>query len=375
MDNALCLDTETLIYAKGNCYSTCSGLVSIHTYDGTKATSSRPREFNQETIDRCSTIVGFNFKFDVGHLRKAGFRISRPVWDVQLAHYVLSGQSKPFPSLNEVLEHYGLEPKLDIVATEYWAKGIDTDKVPWEVLCEYGEYDCIGTWDCFLRQYEEFKQNPRLFQMFKLRCQDLLVLQEMEWNGLKYNSTMCKEKSEQLKTKIKEITSKLSNIYPDLSINFNSGDQLSAFLYGGTITEETREIIGFYKTGNRIGEPRYKVGEITHQLPRLVAPLPRSELKKAGCYATDENTLKKLRGSKRAKELIELLLELAKLEKLNGTYFEGMNKINQEMMWPKDELHPVYNQCVARTGRLSSSKPNAQNMGGEALEVFESRYE
>lgn len=374
-DNALVLDVETKTYAKGNCYSTLGGLVSIHTYDGKRATSSRPEQFNQEVLDSCSVLIGFNFKFDLGWLRRHQFRLPTRVWDVQLAHYLLSGQTKTFPSLNEVLEHYGLEQKLDVVSEQYWKKGVDTDQVPWNILCEYGEYDCIGTYQCFQRQLEEFQKNPALFQMFKLRCQDLLVLQEMEWNGLKYNSDLCTEKSAELDEKIQQLRAELSNVHPDIPINFASVDHLSAFLYGGTITQETREVIGFYKTGGRVGEPRYRVGEIAHQLPRLVAPLPRSELKKEGLYATDESTLKKLRGSKRAKELIGKLLELSKLEKLNGTYFQGMNKLNKEMAWPKDMLHPTYNQCTARTGRLSSSRPNAQNMSGEALSVFETRYD
>lgn len=370
----LVIDVESS-YLKSNCYSADGFLVSVHTYDGTTSKSFDPRGLPQEEIDGAGLIIGFNFKFDAGWLRRYGYRLDhKRIWDVQLAHYLLHRQLKTFPSLHEVLEHYGFEPKLDVVNEQYWKKGIDTDKVPWDILCEYGEYDCVGTYNCYKKQIEEFQERPALFKNFKLRCQDLLVLQEMEHNGLKYNSAKATERSKELQQRIEEIFKELGSVYPDIPINFNSGDQLSAFLYGGVVKEEKRNVIGFYKTGAKVGEPRFRVETVEHTLPRIVGPLPRSELKKPGVFSTDEGTLKKLKGSKRAKELIGRILELAKLDKLRGTYYEGLNKLNMEMNWPKDELHPQYNQCAVKTGRLSSSRPNSQNLSGDVLELLESRY-
>lgn len=372
------VDVETLKFPLASPYSTKGKLVSIHCHHSNGySTSHKPDDRDvQIHIDYASVLIGLNFKFDLAWLRRTGFNFEgKKIWDVQLAHFLLSGQTAAFPSLNEVLEFYGFEQKLDVVKEQYWNKNIDTDQVPWEILCEYGEYDCLGTYQCYLKQLEAFRQQPELFKLFKLQCQDLLVLLEMEWNGLKYNSKRCEEKSAEIGARIEEINGQLSSVYPDIRINFNSGDQLSAFLYGGTIVEEVREIIGFYKTGAKLGQPRFRVGIKEHLLPTLLAPLPRSELKKPGTYATDEGTLKKLKGTARAKGFVTLLLELAKLEKVRGTYYEGLNKLNREYAWPEGMLHPTYNQCNARTGRLSSSKPNGQNMSGEILEIFESQYD
>ena len=44
------------------------------------------------------------------------------------------------------------------------------------------------------------------------------------------------------------------------------------------------------------------------------------------------------------------------------------------MNWETNVLHGQLNQCVARTGRLSSSKPNLQNFDGEIKQLFGSRY-
>lgn len=372
-ERAKCFDAETSTYAKGNAYSRKGKLVSIHTYNGEEAKSYRPEDFEEDWIG-CLGVV-FNGKFDVAWLRRNGNKLPERVWDVQLAHFLLSGQLSPYPSLDEVLTHYGLPLKHNVVKEEYWKRGIDTDQVPWDILCEYGEYDCIGPYNCFLKQRAELRERPLLYRLFLLQCQDLLVLQEMEHNGLKYNNKKCEEKSDELQKKIDGLNEQLSSVYPGIPINFSSNDQLSAFLYGGTIAEELREVIGFYKTGVKIGHPRFRVSIQEHILPQLVKPLPRSEMKREGVYATDEGTLKKLRGTKKAKEVIGYILELAKLEKLNGTYYKGLNKLVTEMDWEEGTLHPTYNQCNAKTGRLSSAKPNGQNLSGEILEVFESIYQ
>ena len=53
-----------------------------------------------------------------------------------------------------------------------------------------------------------------------------------------------------------------------------------------------------------------------------------------------------------------LLLEHRNYSKLLGTYILGLD----ELVDPWDRLHTNYNQDVARTGRLSSSDPNLQNI-------------
>lgn len=324
-------------------------------------------------VDATDLLIMFNGKFDIAWLRKQGIDFKgKRLWDVQLAHFYLTFQKHKFPSLNDVLSYYNLPPKLDVVETEYWKKGIDTDAIPWMTLCEYGEADVEKTYQCYLKQVEDFKNFPKLYTLFKLGCMDLWVLQEMEWNGLKYSDEKCVEKSAELQETIQQLASKLAAIYPTVPINFNSGDQLSAFLFGGTIEEEKKELDGFYgPKAAKAGQPKYKNVIVEHQLPQLFAPGQKTE---AGKLRTDVATLKKLKKTSKTKWIVDTLLELSRLEKLNGTYYEGLHKINEEMHWPHGYLHGQYNQCIAQTGRLSSSKPNLQNLSGDALEVFVTRY-
>lgn len=149
--------------------------------------------------------------------------------------------------------------------------------------------------------------------------------------------------------------------------NFNSGDDLSAFLYGGDIHQVVKEHDGFYKTGKRVGEPKYRNVVYTHTLPQLYKPIKGSELKKEGFYATNEPTLKQLKGSHK---VIDLILELSKLEKLNGTYYKGLPLLNKTMNWESGVLHGNFNQTQTATGRLSSSRPNQQNFASELQDIF-----
>ncbi len=110
---------------------------------------------------------------------------------------------------------------------------------------------------------------------------------------------------------------------------------------------------------------------VTHQLPRLYEPLKGSEMAKEGFFSTSEDTLLKLKGKQGP---LTVLLELSKMEKLLGTYYRGLPKLNVEMNWENGVLHGTFNQCVAQTGRLSSTKPNLQNFASELKDVFISRY-
>jgi DNA polymerase I-like protein with 3'-5' exonuclease and polymerase domains len=300
--------------------------------------------------------VAFNAKFDLHWSRRLGFKLPTRVWCCQLAEFYLSKFTTPYPSLEDTAVKYGLGHKIDTIKLKYWDNKIDTDKIPLFELAEYANQDTDLTYAVYLIQREQFRENPNLLMSFKIACEDLLVLEEMEWNGLIYDKALCLERSAQIEDELCEITAKLAGLYPDVPINFSSGPQLSAFLYGGNIVQEIRTQVGVYKSGEKLGQPRYSLSEVVHTLPRLVTPLPKSELARPGVFATDEATLRKLKGPA-AKKYVSLLLRFAELEKLNGTYYAGLVKLNTTMNWPDSILHGQFNQVVAKTGRLSSTKP------------------
>ena len=367
--NTLILDTETDIYNHGNPFDKRNKLVCVSykvQQEEADALLGLDLEAIQCLVDHANLVVGFNFKFDYHWLHLSSINLSgKRIWDCQTAHYILSHQKDIFPSLDDVCLHYGLGSKLDVVKSEYWDRGITTSLIPWDTLRPYAILDAVLTEQVFLKQWAE--ATPAQRALILLDGQDCHVLREMEANGIHYDEALCESKSKELDDKVREIKSTLASIYPQVPINFNSGDHLSAFLYGGCITEIVKEHHGFYKTGGRIGEPKYKNVEFVHTLPQLYKPIKGSELKKEGFYATNEPTLKQLKGSHK---VIDLILELSKLEKLNGTYYKGLPLLNKTMNWESGVLHGNFNQTQTATGRLSSSRPNQQNFASELQDIF-----
>ncbi|MGA8297700.1 MAG: DNA polymerase I [Acidimicrobiales bacterium] len=72
-------------------------------------------------------------------------------------------------------------------------------------------------------------------------------------------------------------------------------------------------------------------------------------------YSTDAQTLEKLRD---AHPIVEALLRYREVEKLRSTYGEGL----LSEVAPDGRIHASFNQTVARTGRLSSDRPNLHNI-------------
>lgn len=209
--------------------------------------------------------------------------------------------------------------------------------------------------------------------LVKLVNKDLLVLQEMEYNGMKYNLELSKQLGDEILERIKEIKNQLLLLFPDIPINWSSPDHVSATLYGGVVKVREREAFEFrYKDGRTKIKEKWVVNE--YNMPRLVEPVKGSQLAKEGFWSTAEDILKQLHASKKAKEIIKLITELSLLETKVSRYYHGIPEKYIEKGWQGGIIHGQLNQCVARTGRLSSSDPNMQNMDGVAKQCFVSRF-
>lgn len=383
--NLLTLDTETTTKNKGDPFNPSNKLCTVGMLKGSSDYVDFTIEYDgepygnklktmQQEIDKADILVLFNAKFDCHWLRRYGIRFTnKRIWDCQLVHFILNYQRVPYPSLNDVAASLGLGQKLDIIKLEYWDKGIDTPDIPLDILLEYQEQDVQLTYQVYEKQLELVRER-NIQALCLLHNMDLLMLEEMEWNGMKYDSTASIIEGDEIEKQISELDISVKRYWPELPINLSSPDHISAILYGGTIRWKEREDFLFtYKDAKKEPVWKSKVVEKEVEVDRQVEPLKGTESKKEGNFATNEDTLRSLKVRGVAKRIIDALLDRRGLEKLRGTYLHGIPKKIVEAEWEDSLLHGNLNQCRVITGRLSSDKPNMQNMDKLVKKFFRSR--
>jgi len=388
----LCADVETTTLNKGHVFNLENQLVSYAVLSDVPCQFSyfsdpSFRSSAQASMLACSEFIGFNCKFDLHWFRRLGVRLnsSSRIWDCQLAEFVLNNQRGAFGSLNDALQSYGLPLKHDKVK-EYWDAGIDTIDIPVPILEEYNKYDVEATMQLYHLQQEVMTEKQKA--LVYILGEDMKTIMEAEWNGIKWDADKADKKLEALSTQINTINEELSSYLPSITygkFNWDSGDHLSALIYGGVITFEysvSEEAV--YKSGANKGTQytRNRWFEEIVEFPQRFKPLPNTELKKTRenpsattrFYQTDDPTLSQLKSKdKISKRLLELLGSRAGLGKV-AEMIVSINKKRTDLNWTDGMIHAQYNQNVAITGRLSSSNPNMQNTPLEVDELLVTRY-
>ena len=410
MQKILILDVESTTKQKGHPFHKDNKLCLVGVFDGTTYTeydieyTDSPYGSDlsklQQQLEEAEVIIGFNIKFDLHWIRRyiPHVTINR-VWDCQLAEFILGHQKSPYPSLDKSCIKRGLVGKFSDAVHALWADGFDTPSIDRTVLSEYLQQDCKSTYDLYVAQQEVIPDN--LKSLIKLHNSDLLVLQEMEFNGMPFDNSKCKELNEHYLQELQSVNDLLKHWYPHPSFNPNSNHHLSVLLFGGNLeydcqvpTARTLKS-GAIKTGSKKGTNFLPIKGLfkpdkkweykaTRNLKDFELELTNQRRLTDGkqllqrIYSTDSESMQALKSrakSKEAKDLIDLLMRRAYLEKLQSTYFGGYPKLVEQYGWQQGTMHGQFNQCVAVTGRLSSSNPNLQNIAKEVKQIFRSEYE
>ncbi|HLT96604.1 MAG TPA: DNA polymerase I, partial [Acidimicrobiia bacterium] len=164
-----------------------------------------------------------------------------------------------------------------------------------------------------LRPELEARDELPLFERFELPL--VPVLARMELAGIGVDREYLEEMGEDLRRELTELETKICDIAGE-PFNVNSTDQLRHVLF------EKLELPVLKKTST--GKP-----------------------------STDASVLEKL-----DHPIIEALLRYRELEKLRSTYVDGY----LPLIGPDGRIHTRFNQMAATTGRLSSDRPNLQNI-------------
>lgn len=391
LNNTLFFDFETTTFNKGHPFDPRNKAVSYVYFSNSPVFRycADPDFISaiSSAIHDAEFICGFNIKFDLHWCRNLGIKIPAhvKVWDCQLAEFILSGQEARFASLKDTYASYGMNGAKSTLIEEYWAAGIDTDQIPPKVLEERGIGDVVPLKQLMQIQYELL--TPKQRQLVWLEGEDLKALADAEYNGVLFDVGQARKELESLGHSLSSVNDSLNKFLPPEipsgCFNWDSGDHLSAFLYGGEIEFKYVSEVLTYKTGARAGESYNRWATTKIRFPQLFKPLEGSEVAKTKdktdvitrFFQTDSPTLKQLKirnGAQRT--ILDLLNERAKAIKVYEM-IESIMKKMADMNWQDNYIHGQFNQNVVITGRLSSSGPNLQNTPPEVDALLVSRYD
>ena len=124
-------------------------------YHNEQPPSGRANILLQEILDTTKLLVAHNAKFDLLWLRECGFTYNGAIYDTMLTEYVINRSRMRPLSLAECLKRRHLDPKRTDLTEDYLQKGIGFDKMPWDVVEEYGKADVSLTMQLAKAQLEE----------------------------------------------------------------------------------------------------------------------------------------------------------------------------------------------------------------------------
>jgi DNA polymerase I-like protein with 3'-5' exonuclease and polymerase domains len=385
------LDVETTTHNKGHPFDPRNTLVSYvtaNTIDSFKYYTDPDFKSNlQRVLASSDVVVGFNVKFDIHWSNNIDCHIPETcrVWDCQLAEFIYGGQKDVLISLNECLERYGLPTKTDEVKA-MWDAGIQTTDIPIPTLQAYNHWDGHTTKLLYDVQQQLLSEEQKTLVF--LLGEDIKVLSQVERSGIKFDRDGASRKVGELGGLLDQIEVKLNTYLPEEAkahFNWDSGDDLSCFLYGGTrIYDYAISEDAIYKDGPKKGQcyirNRWHEKEVVFS--KRFDPLDNTEVKKTKdkevathLYQTDEPTLRQLKSrQKEARSVLMLLNERSGVNKV----LEMLSSIEKQFVnkgWEDNLMHGQYNQNIVVTGRLSSSAPNQQNFPEDVDQFLVSRYD
>ena len=332
-------------------------------------------EYKLSTLSPDVILCGHNISFDLMYLYKISTNLKyelqrRPIWDTQLAEYILSAQQTKFASLDELSVKYGLPIKDDGIK-KYFAAGLGSDKIPPRELMPYLERDVQNTVHIALRQYQRAIAQKQLPLMLS-QMEALHATTEMQFNGLHIDMEKLDQYTVEVVNEYVECRLDLEELANKHSVeDVNSPKQWSQFFFGGKKKIRVKEEVGLYKNG----KTKYKLVDKTVDVKPFIkyVPDPEKVSAKTGQISVDDSVLNdmlKHTFDKEAIRIIEGLLKYRELSKQLSTYVQGLSKHVMD-----EFIHGKLNHTATVTGRLSSTNPNLQNISNNPIkQIFNSRF-
>jgi len=265
---------------------------------------------------------GQNIKFDWLVLKYNDIHLQGVAFDTMVAAYLINPSSRRF-SLDIICMEYLQEKKMtadELIGSGKNQKGMQ--EVSLDIITEYACEDADVVFrlkDILAPKLSEYNLQD-LFHTVEMPF--VKVLMELEENGVAVDKELLQSLSQEMKTRLLSIEQEIYEIAGE-EFNINSTQQLGAILF-----------------------EKMKI--------QVELGIKRVKRTKTG-YCTNEQVLQSLS----VHPLPRKLLDYRKYKKLKSTYVDALPKLIHPQT---GRIHASFNQTVTVTGRISTSKPNLQNI-------------
>ena len=258
-------------------------------------------------------FIGQNIKYDSLVLKRAGINLSKIYFDTMIAESLISPEKNSYKLeiLSENYLNYRMMSIEKLIGEKKPQKTMD--QVPLKDIAFYACEDADITFQIYQKQNNKLKKLNLKKVFYEIEIPLIDVLVELEYNGVYVDMNIINDLSNQLKNKICKISKNIFEI-AGKEFNLNSPKQLAEILFDDL------------------------------------------QLKQFKKRSTSFEVLNKLRDYH---PIVDYILEYRHLSKLINTY---LNALPTYLNDSTGRIHTSYNQVIVSTGRLSSNKPNFQNI-------------
>ena len=310
--------------ASGACSILAEGedrITRITAAAGDLAAEGSLEDFKELLQDDSIIKYGYNLKAQRNILARNGVHLQGKLMDIELMHYLINPEkshkieilAKTYLDIN--IEENSEAPNEETTLSLF-------DEVPEEESAPSRIAEVVATGLLGEKIWEEMGQ-LELQGLYDTMEEPLLkVLSDMEMEGVKIDLSQLRKYSAGLSAQMNEIQDRIREMAGEPDLNILSPKQIGALLF------EKLNV-----------DPKIK---------------PKKGVRYV--YPTDEDTLSALADKH---PIINEILEYRGVRKLLSTYIDPLPSYISP---GTGKIHTTFNQALTATGRLSSSKPNLQNI-------------
>ena len=297
-----------------------SEITRITVAAGEITSEGQPEDFAQIISDPQITKIGYDLKLQRNLLAHEGHMLDGYLMDIELMHYLINPEKS---HKIEILAKTYLEVNLeDGESTQAVPETLSLfDEVPEEDSKPSKAKEAVVTYLLGEAIWKDMDENGVCILYQQMEEPLLKVLSDMEIEGVKIDLAQLRKYSSALNAEMEQIQQRIREMAEEPTLNIMSPKQI------GTLLFEKLKL-----------DPKMKpkAGKYT--------------------YPTDEETLSSLADRH---PIINEILEFRGVKKLLSTYIEPFPSYISPVT---GKIHTTFNQALTATGRLSSSKPNLQNI-------------